>query len=186
MRSVDWWCQNGLGGPGTYLIRSKYRLIIRPIGRVRYVPGPPRPIWGYQSIEEAEIYQLVVSEWPGRSRNILNIAKNILNKAKNRKNLYFWDLTRLKMKKILFFEAKNFLETHPDPKYRVFKKRIFRPLRRLYGADSSICRFWPNFCQFLRTLLGLVWDNQAGLDRYGSMVLYRRNSCAQRAYLEAE
>ncbi len=73
---------------------------------------------------------------------MLNSTKNILNKAKN--------------EKILFFGAKNFLEIHPDPKYRVFKKRIFRPLRRLYGADSSIYGFWPNFCQFLRSLLGLV------------------------------
>ena len=140
--------------------------------RVRYVLGPPRPVWRHQSTGLGELCRLVVSDWSGRSRNILNSTKNILNKAKNGK--------------ILFLGAKNFFSTHPYRKSWVFKKRVFRPLARSYAELWRFLGFWPIFCQFLRSLLGLVWDNQAGLDRYGSMVLYRRNSCAQRAYLEAE
>ena len=67
---------------------------------------------------------------------MLNKAENILNKAKNRKNLYFWDLTRLKMKKSYFLGSKIFSRPTQIEKVE-FSKNVFKsqiePSTRSYG-----------------------------------------------------
>ena len=79
---------------------------------------------------------------------MLNSTNNILNKAKNRKNLYFWDLTRLKMKKSYFLGPKIF--SRPTQIQNIeFSNMVFK---RLYDACTALIRrfvvFGPIFDDF--------------------------------------
>jgi hypothetical protein len=68
---------------------------------IKYVPGPPRPVWGHQSPNWTEIYRLVASDWSGRSRNPPNSGifglffahfwlKKILREIMGGGSLKFW------------------------------------------------------------------------------------------------
>ena len=109
--------------------------------RVRYVPGPPRPVWGHQSTELAEIRRLVASEWPGRSRNMFNSIKNILNKAKNEKSYFLGPKIFSRPTQIQNIE---------------FSKNVFSGL---YDACTALIRRFVDFGPIFVNFWDLCWGS---------------------------